>query len=249
MFENFENYKKVKAPGWLMGLLVVSIGAHVAFGAGLVVKEMWAAPLLDVPPTANDLAISGPPPPPAAPPPGGKKLEVKKNIPRRVKVTEIVQPTKPDDKPQEIQVVSNEDGVEGGVEGGTEGGIEDGIVDNTPPPPPPPPQPPPPPPPPQNVAPQAFEAQRISGEKQILPDDVTKTDIQRSGKTQFIVPVKVCVATNGSISDVKILKSSGFPAYDQKLNREIRNWRYTPFMVNGIPAPACGMVNFSYRQS
>lgn len=50
MFENFESYKKTKAPGWLMGLLVVSIGAHVAFGAGLVVKEMWAAPLLDVPP-------------------------------------------------------------------------------------------------------------------------------------------------------------------------------------------------------
>lgn len=111
-----------------------------------------------------------------------------------------------------------------------------------------PPPPPPPPAPPQNVAPQAFEAQRISGEKQILPDDVTKTEIQRAGKTQFMVPVKVCVATNGAVSDVRVLKSSGFPAYDQKLNREIRKWRYTPFTVNGMPAPACGMVNFAYRQ-
>jgi len=54
---------------------------------------------------------------------------------------------------------------------------------------------------------------------------------------------------DGTIADVRILKSSGFPDYDQKLNREIRKWRYSPFTVNGQPAPACGMVNFSYRQS
>ena len=253
MFENFENFKNRKTPAWVVGLVAVAVGAHVAFGAGLVVKDMWAAPLLDVPVVDDDLKIGTAPPPPPPPPAGGKKLDVQKKVePKKVKVTETVQPTKVEDKPPEV---ATDAGGEGGVEGGEQGGVEGGEIGGqvggvvgAPPAPPPPPPPPPPPAPPPNVAPQAFEAQRISGEKQILPDDVTKTEIQRAGKTQFMVPVKVCVATNGAVSDVRMLKSSDLPAYDQKLNREIRKWRYTPFTVNGMPAPACGMVNFAYRQ-
>jgi TonB family protein len=88
----------------------------------------------------------------------------------------------------------------------------------------------------------------VSGEKNIIPDDVTKTEIQRSGKTQLMVPVKLCLDRSGNISSVKILKSSGFAAYDQKLIREINKWRYRPFMVNGAPSPVCSAITFIYRQ-
>ncbi|HVK76075.1 MAG TPA: TonB family protein, partial [Kofleriaceae bacterium] len=97
-------------------------------------------------------------------------------------------------------------------------------------------------------APTALEALRISGEKNILPDDVTKTEIQRSGKNQFMVPVKVCMSRTGAVESVRIMKSSGFPAYDQKLEREIKKWRYRPFTVNGQAAPVCSVVSFAYRQ-
>ena len=42
--------------------------------------------------------------------------------------------------------------------------------------------------------------------------------------------------------------SSGFPAYDQKIQREMRNWKYRPFMVNGKAAPVCTAVTFIYQQ-
>ena len=106
----------------------------------------------------------------------------------------------------------------------------------------------PPPAPPQNIAPTALEQQRVSGDKNITPDDVTRTEIQRSGKTQLMVPVKVCIDRAGNIASVKIMKSSGFPAYDQKLTREISKWRYRPFSVNGTPTPVCSAIQFIYRQ-
>ena len=98
------------------------------------------------------------------------------------------------------------------------------------------------------MPPTAFDQQRVSGDKNIFPDDVTKTEISRSGKTQLIIPVKVCVSRGGAVDGVTVLKSSGFAAYDEKLKREIRRWRYNPFMINGQPAPVCSIVQFMYRQ-
>jgi protein TonB len=250
MFENFEEFKNRRMPGWVIPVLGVAIAAHVIFVVGLIVKEMWAAPLLDVPSSGVDLAVAPPPPPPPPPPAGGKKLEAQKEKkPKKIKPTETVQPTKVEDKPAEPQEESGEEageegGEEGGVEGGVAGGVVGGVLTEAPPPPPPPP----PPAPPQNIAPTALEQQRVSGDKNIFPDDVTKTEIQRSGKTQLMVPVKVCIDRGGAIASVKVMKSSGFPAYDQKLTREINKWRYRPFMVNGAPTPVCSAIQFIYRQ-
>lgn len=249
MFENFEDFKNRKMPGWVIPVLGVAVAAHVIFVIGLVIKEMWAAPLLDVPTTGVDLAIAPPPPPPPPPPKAGKRLETQKEIkPKKIKITETVQPIKPEDKPPETTESSGDEageegGEEGGVEGGVAGGVVGGVLTEAPPPPPPPP-----PPQVQNVAPTALEASRISGEKNITPDDVTRTEIQRSGKNQLMVPVKICLDTSGKITSVKIMKSSGFPAYDAKLMREINKWRYRPLMVNGKASPVCSAVQFIYRQ-
>ena len=63
-----------------------------------------------------------------------------------------------------------------------------------------------------------------------------------------MVPVKLCLTRAGEVESVRIMKSSGFPAYDAKLDREIRKWHYRPFMVNGTAAPVCSVVMFAYRQ-
>ncbi|MBZ0235180.1 MAG: energy transducer TonB [Deltaproteobacteria bacterium] len=250
MFENFEEFRNRRMPGWVIPVLIAAIVAHVAVFAIVVFNEMWAAPLLDVPSSGVDLAVAPPPPPPPPPPAGGKKLEAQKEKkPKKVKPTETVQPTKVEDKPEDQQedsgdAAGEEGGEEGGVEGGVAGGVVGGVLTEAPPPPPPPP----PPQPPKTVVPTALEAQRVSGDKNIFPDDVTKTEIQRSGKTQLIVPVKVCIDRAGNMASVRIMKSSGFPAYDQKLTREINKWRYRPFMVDGTPTPVCSVVQFVYRQ-
>lgn len=100
----------------------------------------------------------------------------------------------------------------------------------------------------RNLPPVAFDAKRIAGDPQIFPSDEVKTMMQADGRTQFIVPVKVCVDTGGFVSGVKLLRSSGYPGYDADLANGVASWRYSPFTVDGVPAPACGMVNFSYRQ-
>jgi len=134
------------------------------------------------------------------------------------------------------------------------------------PPPPPPPQPvttpvatttasPPPPPTPAApvapsvVAPAALDANRIAGEKSIVPDSTTQDAIGRAGNEKLISSFKVCVTADGTIASVSQLKSSGFPAYDEKIQHTIRTeWRYKPFMVNGKATPVCTAFRFIYQQ-
>ena len=82
-----------------------------------------------------------------------------------------------------------------------------------------------------------------------MPDDVTKTEISRSGKDKLIGSFKLCITLDGNISSVVQLKSTGFPSYDNKITSTIRGeWRYRPFMVNGKPTPVCTAVTFIYSQ-
>jgi hypothetical protein len=45
---------------------------------------------------------------------------------------------------------------------------------------------------------------------------------------------------------VSQIKSTGFPAYDTKLQRGIRTWRYRPYMLDGKAVPVCSAVVFVY---
>src|SRR5204862_7379899 len=69
-----------------------------------------------------------------------------------------------------------------------------------------PPPPPPPPPPPEIVTPMTLDALRISGNKNIVPDDKTKTEIARSGKDKIIGSFKLCLSMSGAITSVTVLK-------------------------------------------
>ena len=88
----------------------------------------------------------------------------------------------------------------------------------------------------------------LAGSKAIVPDDATKIEIRRVGQPQLIVPLKVCVDRAGAVAAVTVLKASGFPAYDARLEREVRQWRYRPFVIDGQLAAACSIVQFVYRQ-
>jgi TonB family protein len=101
---------------------------------------------------------------------------------------------------------------------------------------------------PANVAPTTLEANRIAGDKVITPDDVTKVDILRAGKSKLIGSFKLCVGSSGRVTSVVQLKSTGFPAYDQRLMRRMREWKYLPFRINDVATPVCTAVTFIYSQ-
>jgi serine/threonine-protein kinase len=102
---------------------------------------------------------------------------------------------------------------------------------------------------PQVIAPTALDANRISGEKSIIPDDATQGAISRAGTDKVISSYKLCIAADGAISAVTLLKSTGYPAYDDKIQATIRRgWRFRPFLINGKPTPVCTAIRFLYSQ-
>jgi len=54
----------------------------------------------------------------------------------------------------------------------------------------------------------------------------------------FSAQVRVCVSTNGQVTDVNILRGAG-PAIDPQILGFVRRWRYRPLLVNGRPTAFC----------
>ncbi|MGE0871849.1 MAG: energy transducer TonB [Kofleriaceae bacterium] len=245
MFGSYAEAKKRKAPTWAKPLLTAILVGHLGFFFVLYVQGIWSIEQLEPPTSSSSISIAPPPPPPPPPPPGGKKPQHIDLKPKKPKVKDLVQPVKMEKQEVVAETeTENVGGEEGGEEGGVEGGVVGGVVGAPPPPPPPPP-----PAPPQNIAPTMLEQSRIAGEKQIVPDDNTKVEIQRSGKDKVVGSYKICINPEGGVTSVTQIKSTGFPAYDSKIQRKMRNeWRYRPFLVNGKAAPVCTAVTFIYSQ-
>ena len=236
-------------PAWSYPLF----GGCIAF-TGLLLFAMWAKSIwtteqLDRPKMSVDLRIAPEPPPPPPPPAGGAKpsepvVMVPKKPVERITLPVIVE------KPPEIARPSEDGGEKDGEIGGTKGGIRDGVIDGVGDKPVPVVKPheliikPP-----RIVPPSMMEAARISGEAQIVPDDVTKTEIQRSGKDRLVGTFKVCIDPSGNVTSVAQLKSTGFSAYDTKIASTIGGtWRYRPLSVDGAAAAVCTAVTFVYSQ-
>jgi len=248
MFENFESAKTTKRRTWKTVLLTVSVVVHAVLFIALMIRSFWVIRQLEPPKRETLVSVAPPPPPP--PPKGGSKMKDQpKDIkPKKRKVTETVQPMKVEPKLEDNSSSDNNDNPAGdpnGDENGVEGGVVGGVVTAAPPPPPPPP---PPPAAPTIVPPNVLNANRIAGDTNIVPDDVTKTEIQRSGKTKVIATAKLCLSTSGEVERVDLVKSSGFPNYDDKIRSAMSTWRYRPYTVNGTAVKACTAVTFIYAQ-
>jgi protein TonB len=167
--------------------------------------------------------------------------------PKKIVPAETVQPeVKPEEPVAEDEgAYDDEYGDPEGVEGGVEGGVVGGIVGT--PAPPPPPGPPPPAP---TIIPQvAMHSNMISGEKAIVPDDATKKQIFLDGKSRLVFTLKLCVSPQGVPTTITFMKTSGYPAYDQKVLANMRHWRFKPFVVDGKPVHVCTAYTFIYNQT
>jgi TonB family protein len=58
--------------------------------------------------------------------------------------------------------------------------------------------------------------------------------------------IKLCVDATGKVARVILLKSSGYPAYDEKIVTETKGWKYKPYVVDGKPVPVCTALTFIY---
>jgi TonB family protein len=88
---------------------------------------------------------------------------------------------------------------------------------------------------------------RLSGNEQIYPPEMVRVEMLHQGKTTVQATVQLCVSARGSVDHVRLLKATGFRAYDEVLTREIREWRYRPYLVDGVPSPMCTVTVIIYR--
>jgi protein TonB len=116
-------------------------------------------------------------------------------------------------------------GFEGGVPGGVEGGVLGGIVGGILPAPQPTPTP---------VAPRVV---RIGGQL-VAPALVRKVapqypELARSARVQGIVILEAQVGTRGRVKTVSVLR--GHPLLDESAVEAVKQWRYRPLLLNGVP--------------
>jgi hypothetical protein len=93
-----------------------------------------------------------------------------------------------------------------------------------------------------------IEGRRIAGSKAIVPDDDTKRLIQESGLTRITGSFRVCIDDTGVVESVFLLRSTGLARYDARIIGGIRQWKYSPYMVDDQPVPVCTVVTFIYSQ-
>jgi serine/threonine-protein kinase len=89
----------------------------------------------------------------------------------------------------------------------------------------------------------------VAGTKAVEPDDPTKQELQRAGKNTVVATYKLCLDAAGAPSSVTRLKSSGFDAYDAKIDRALHAWKAKPYMVNGAAVAVCTAETFIYKMS
>jgi TonB family protein len=127
---------------------------------------------------------------------------------------------------------------------------QDGTV--TPVEPPPPPSPPPPPPPPPPPLPPGLEnAVRVGG-LILMPQKVQHVDpvyppIAQSARVQGVVIVDVVIDSNGSVAHVRVLRS--IPLLDQAAIDAVRQWEFTPTLLNGTPVPVIATATVQFTLS
>lgn len=93
-----------------------------------------------------------------------------------------------------------------------------------------------------------LEGKRIKGSRTISPDDRTKTAIAKARVSRLVGKFRLCVAESGRVESVLPLRSTGFADYDRRLLGAMRQWAYSPYMIDDKAVPVCTSVTFIYTQ-
>ena len=211
----------------------LSIVAHVVAIGAVVVVPLMATDVLPTPATMMAF-VAPPPPPPVIEPPPRPRPAVAPEPPPVVAVNENDVPVvAPDAIFEETGFdLSTAGGVEGGVVGGVVAGRIVGGINEPPPPPPPPPEP-----------------VRVGGN--ISPPTKTKDvppvypPVAQSARVQGIVIIEAVIGPSGRrVTEVKVLRS--VPLLDEAAIAAVKQWEYTPTLLNGLPVPVIMTVTVNF---
>jgi TonB family protein len=106
---------------------------------------------------------------------------------------------------------------------------------------------PPPPPPPD----AALAVVRVGGEikepKKLKDVRPVYPDIARQARVQGVVILECTISPQGKVEDVKVLRS--IPLLDAAAIEAVKQWEYTPTLLNGVPVPVIMTTTVSFTLS
>jgi periplasmic protein TonB len=187
-----------------------------------------------------------PPPPPPAPPPAARAAQ--KPLPKPVEkpASDFAAPIEAPaalPEPSDFASRGGEGGFEGGVPGGVEGGVPGGVIGGIvgglvsvePPPPPPPPTPPKP----------VRIGGQITAPALLKRVDPKYPDIANAAQLHGVVILEAVVDEAGAVQSVKVLRSPSV-FLDHAAVEALKDWRYSPLVLNGIATPFILTVTFNF---
>ena len=225
--------------------IVASTFAQICFvGFVVILPTLYVTDQLPEVPTMMAFVAAPPTPPPPPPPPPPAAASKPKPARKADVPADQARFVAPLEEPQQIAPLADDEGVDfgesGGVEGGIPGGIVGGVVGGLPEAPPPPPPPPPPAPRvPVRIGGQITQPALIKRVEPEYPPLAVKARIQG------VVILEATVGEDGNVVDVKLLRSAN-PLLDREAAIAVRQWRYTPVVLNGTRVPFILTVTLSF---
>src|SRR5215510_11760898 len=214
----------------------LSIAAHVFIFAAIIIIPLMATDVLPTPPSMMAFVAAAPPPPPPPPPPPAPAAAAPKPIP--VSNPNAAPVEAPREIKPEVSVPSVGEGVPGGVEGGVPGGVVGGVVGGLPEAPPPPP---PPPTQPVRVGGQIKQPTKLKHVNPVYPP------IAQSARVQGVVIIEAVIGPNGKVQDARVLRS--IPLLDQAALDAVKQWEFSPTLLNNVPVPVIMTVTVQFTLS
>jgi protein TonB len=68
--------------------------------------------------------------------------------------------------------------------------------------------------------------------------------IAQSARVQGIVIIEATIGPNGKVQDARVLRS--IPLLDQAALDAVRQWEFTPTLLNGVPVPVIMTVTVQF---
>jgi len=183
---------------------------------------------------ATPLELAPPPPPPPPPPATAARPAVKIQAPPVEQPSGFVAPI---ETPAEILPEAGIDfgvdgGVAGGVEGGVPGGVVGGVIGGLPEAPPAPPLKP------VRVGGRVLEPKKLKAVPPVYPDAAV------AGRLEGVVILECLISPQGRVTEVKVLR--GVPLLEEAAVDAVRQWVYTPTLMDGVPVPVLMTVTVRF---
>jgi protein TonB len=209
--------------------IALSIVVHVIAAGAAVITPLLATDELPAPRTATEfIQVIAPPDPPPPPPP--RASATPRVEPPRADVAPL---TVPDGIAPEPVVTPPVDStpVDGGII--SFGAGNSGLVDTAPPPPPPPP------PPLIHVGGNVRPPHKVTDVAPVYPQ------LARLAHVEGVVILEAVIGEDGAVRDVRVLRS--IQLLDDAAMEAVRQWRFTPTLLNGEPVPVVMTVTVAFK--